>query len=58
MIGTFASEPGETECWLAVWSQGRECRTCGHRCYRRGWRKRKVDVDNKELVRRRRGARR
>jgi len=54
MIGTFASEPGETECNLAVWSRGRECRTCRQRCYRQGWRQSEVDADNKRLVQRRR----
>lgn len=49
------SEPGETECREAIWSEGRSCRKCryepepGRRCYRSGWPKKKVDADNERL---------
>jgi len=42
----FRTEPGETECWSATWSEGRACRSCGVECYRRGWDKARVDRDN------------
>lgn len=49
-VCTFETEPGATECWVAIWSQGRNCRKCTHRCYRQGWSKRQVDADNARLV--------
>ena len=48
---SFFEEPtGEKECLEAIWSVGRACKSCEHACYRRGWDKRQVDVDNKRLV--------
>ena len=52
----FRSPPGDTECLECIWSQGRSCRVCYREdCYRRGWDKRRVDRDNAELVREKRG---
>ena len=45
------AEPGERECWTAIWSQGRDCKTCWIKCYRAGWEKARVDADNRRLVR-------
>ena len=46
------SEPRETECLEAVWSQGRACKKCTFNCYRAGWDKSAVDNDNRKLVER------
>ena len=46
----FRSEPGETECMQVIWSEGRSCSKCWVACYRKGWSKAKVDVDNRRLV--------
>lgn len=54
-ICDFRSEPGETECHEACWSQGRSCRGCEHHCYRAGWDKARVDLDNIALVARKQG---
>ena len=51
-ICDFRSEPGATECWESVWSEGGACKDCYRDCYRRGWPKEQVDRDNAELVRR------
>lgn len=51
-LDDFCSEPGEKECWNAIWSQGRECKRCNAKCYRKGWEKWRVDADNKEIVKR------
>lgn len=53
-ICDFRSEPGETECYTAVWSQGRDCKGCKHQCYRAGWEKSRVDRDNAAHVMRKR----
>lgn len=46
-----ASEPkAGAECYEACWSEGRSCRTCGHKCYRAGWAKARVDADNRRRV--------
>lgn len=51
VCGPHTSVPGRTECYEAVWSQGRACRTCKRTdCYRRGWDKSLVDADNKRIV--------
>lgn len=42
-------KPG-LECWTAIWSEGRACKSCDHECYRRGWLKWQVDADNHQLV--------
>jgi len=49
---TYSSEPGETECWEAIWSQGRACKKCNvsFDCYRKGWEKWQADADNLDLV--------
>ena len=49
-VCTFRHEPGETECYTAICSQGRACKTCTDQCYRVGWDKWRVDCDNKRLV--------
>ncbi len=47
----FRTLPGDRECWEAIWSQGKACRTCHHdECYRQGWKKARVDRDNARLV--------
>ena len=46
----FRSEPGETECLTAIWSEGRSCKDCWIECYRRGWKKPAVDADNRAMV--------
>ena len=43
----FREEPGETECYEATWSAGAACRKCDHTCYRAGWTKDRVLMDNK-----------
>jgi hypothetical protein len=48
---TFRSEPGKRECLEMVWSIGRACKTCTVDCYRSGWDKKSVDLDNEKLVR-------
>jgi hypothetical protein len=50
MFSAFHSEPGDTECWEAVWSEGRACKSCWFDCYRAGWTKSRVDTDNARLV--------
>lgn len=50
----FRQQPGETECWQAIWSQGLACKACYVECYRRGWPKRRVDADNRARVKRKR----
>ena len=49
----FRSEPREdgTECYEAIWSRGRACKTCSVACYRAGWDKDRVDLDNARRVR-------
>ena len=49
-ICNFESEPKETECYEAIWSQGWSCKKCQTKCYRQGWSKPMVDDDNKRLV--------
>ena len=49
-LDSFRSEPGETECYEACWSEGRSCKKCWVKCYRAGWSKKQVDADNKALV--------
>jgi len=50
-ICEFRSEPKETECYEACWSQGCACKTCEVKCYRAGWHKIAVDADNAKRVR-------
>ncbi len=51
LCGPNTSVPGKTECYEALWSQGRACKRCKHpTCYRKGWEKWRVDADNKALV--------
>ena len=38
------------ECMEAVWSQGSACKKCVQDCYRRGWKKNRVILDNKKAV--------
>ena len=46
----FAAPPtADRECLEAIWSQGRSCKRCPVDCYRRGWSKGLVDVDNQSL---------
>ena len=49
----FRSEPreGGTECHEAIWSRGRACKKCSVACYRVGWDKDRVDLDNARRVR-------
>lgn len=47
---TFRTEPAEHECLESCWSNGRACKTCPIECYRRGWDKARVDVDNRRRV--------
>lgn len=47
---TFRSEPAERECLESCWSNGRACKDCLADCYRRGWPKPQVDVDNRRQV--------
>jgi hypothetical protein len=51
-MASFCEVPtANHDCYEACWSQGRACRICNHReCYRRGWRKERVDADNQRLV--------
>ena len=38
------------ECSEVIWSNGTSCRRCPNKsCYRNGWMKKAVDVDNKRL---------
>jgi len=50
LFSAFCSEPSEHECWVAIWSNGRACKTCVHSCYRAGWFKSQVDADNLHLI--------
>lgn len=53
----FASPPtDEEECHEAIWSQGGACKKCSVDCYRRGWSKELVTVDNCARVCRKVGA--
>jgi hypothetical protein len=48
---SFTSVPGETECLLAVWTKGGSCGACERSdCYRQGWGKRAVTIDNAARV--------
>lgn len=50
-ICSFAQQPtAKYECWEAIWSQGRACKSCQVDCYRRGWSKEQAIADNKRLV--------
>lgn len=50
-IDTFEQEPTVgRECWEAIWSQGRACKSCQADCYRKGWSKEQATADNKRLV--------
>ena len=50
----FRSVPGEHECPEALWSRGRSCRDSYVACYRAGWDSKRVNQDNRELVKRKR----
>lgn len=51
----FASPPtAQHECYEACWSQGRACRLCKEDCYRRGWSKSDVTIDNAQRVKQKR----
>jgi hypothetical protein len=52
-VDSFRQEPGETECLAVIWSRGSSCKECWVECYRRGWKKPRVDADNARLVRKR-----
>ncbi|KKL47378.1 hypothetical protein LCGC14_2336130 [marine sediment metagenome] len=40
-----------SECYAAIWSQGRSCKRCEHDdCYRQGWEQWLVTADNKARV--------
>jgi hypothetical protein len=46
----FTIPTSEHECSEVMWSFGKSCRTCPLKsCYRNGWKKAQVDVDNKRL---------
>jgi len=51
-IDDHRSEPSETECRVAVWTQGEACEDCQHDCYRAGWDVARVTADNKRRVKR------
>lgn len=50
-ICSFRSEPKETECRESCWSNGRSCKACQEHCYRSGWDKKRVGLDNERRVR-------
>ena len=47
-ICQLASEPGEYECREAIASEGRACKRCNIDCYRAGWSRKEVTLDNKK----------
>lgn len=49
-ICDFRSEPGDTECWEVVWSEGKACKDCYRDCYRKGWTATRVLADNEKRV--------
>ena len=48
----FRSEPDDTECYEAMWSEFSECADCPVECYRRGWDVAACEVDNLRRVER------